>query len=73
MVVNGKHPERILAIEISHCLKCMVRSGMWRPEVWPFPTNLTSFAEMLVAHGKLAETVEDVQTIINTGNRGRLY
>jgi hypothetical protein len=51
----------------------MVRSGMWRPEVWPFPTNLPSFAEMLVARGKLAETVEDVQTIINTGNRGRLY
>jgi uncharacterized protein len=58
---------------LSHCLKCMVRSGMWRPEVWPFPTNLPSFAEMLVARGKLAETVEDVQTIINTGNRGRLY
>ncbi|WP_457300875.1 hypothetical protein [Phyllobacterium sp. P5_D12] len=30
MVVNGKRPERILAIEISHvlshCLKCVVRS-----------------------------------------------
>ena len=77
MAANGKLPEHILIIEISHvlshCPKCMIRSGMWRPEAWPDTSNLPSFAEMLVAHGKLAETVEEMQTIIDTGNRDRLY
>ncbi|MGL4964705.1 MAG: pyridoxamine 5'-phosphate oxidase family protein [Inquilinus sp.] len=77
MAVNGKLPEHILVIEISrvlsHCPKCMIRSGMWQPETWPDTSNLPSFAEMLVAHGKLAETVDEMQTIIETGNRDRLY
>ncbi|BCH17279.1 pyridoxamine 5'-phosphate oxidase family protein [Mesorhizobium sp. L-2-11] len=77
MAVNRKLPEHILVIEISHvlshCPKCMVRSGLWQPEAWPDTSNVPSFAEMLVAHGKLAETVEEMQTIIDTGNRDRLY
>jgi uncharacterized protein len=77
MAVNRKLPEHILVIEISHvlshCPKCMMRSGMWQPEAWPDTSNLPSFAEMLVAHGKLAETVEEMQAIIEKGNRDRLY
>jgi uncharacterized protein len=77
MAVNRKLPEHILVIEISHvlshCPKCMVRSGMWQPEAWPDTSNLPSFAEMLVAHAKLADTVEEMQAIIDTGNRDRLY
>jgi PPOX class probable FMN-dependent enzyme len=77
MAVNRKLPEHILVIEISHvlshCPKCMVRSGMWQPEAWPDTSNLPSFAEMLVAHAKLADTVEEMQAIIDTGTRDRLY
>ena len=55
MAVNGKLPEHVLVIEISHvlshCPKCMIRSGMWQPEAWPDTGDLPSFAEMLVAHG----------------------
>ena len=51
----------------------MIRSGLWRPETWPETVGLSSFAEMLVAHGKLAQTVEEMQAIIETGNRERLY
>jgi uncharacterized protein len=39
----------------------------------PDTSELPSFAEMLVAHGKLAETVEEMQAIIDSGNRERLY
>ncbi len=42
---------------------------MWQLEASPNTSNLPSFAEMLVAHGKLAETVEEMQTIIDMGNR----
>jgi PPOX class probable FMN-dependent enzyme len=77
MAINGKLPEHILIIEVSHvlshCPKCMVRSGLWQPEKWPDTTDLPSFAEMLVAHGKLADTVEEMQAIIDAGNRDRLY
>ena len=77
LAVNGKLPEHVLVIEISHvfshCPKCMIRSGMWQPKAWPDTSDLPSFAEMLVAHAKLAETVEEVQMVIDTGNRDRLY
>jgi PPOX class probable FMN-dependent enzyme len=77
MAVNGKAPQHVLVVEIthvlSHCPKCMIRSGMWQPEMWPDISTLPSFAEVLVAHGKLAQTVEEMQTIIEKGNRDRLY
>jgi PPOX class probable FMN-dependent enzyme len=77
MAVNRKQPDHVLVIEVlhvlSHCPKCMIRSGLWRPEAWPDTSELPSFAEMLVAHGKLGETVGEMQTIIDTGNRERLY
>ena len=76
-IVKGKLPDHVLVVEISHvlshCPKCMIRSGMWQPEAWPDTSNLPSFAEMLVAHGKLAQTVEEMQALIDTGNRERLY
>lgn len=77
MAVNGKLPAHVLVIEISHvlshCPKCMVRSGMWQPDTWPDTSNVPSFAETIVAHGKLAQTVEEMQTIVDAGNRDRLY
>jgi hypothetical protein len=77
MIVNRKLPDHVLVVEISHvlshCPKCMIRSGMWQPQAWPDTSDLPSFAEMLVGHGKLAETVEEMQVLIDTGNRDRLY
>ena len=58
---------------LSHCPKCMIRSRLWQPESWPAREGLPSFAEMLVAHGRLAETVEEMQAIVEAGNRERLY
>ena len=77
LAVNRKLPDHVLVVDVlhvlSHCPKCMVRSGLWRPEAWPDTSGLPSFAEMLVAHGKLAETVEEMQAIVDSGNRERLY
>ena len=76
MAVNGKLPEHVLVIEISHvlshCPKCMIRSGMWQPEAWRDTSNLPSFAEVLVAHARLG-TIEETQAVIDKGNRERLY
>ncbi len=77
MAVNGKLPDHVLVVGVehvlSHCPKCMIRSGLWQPDAWPDTTTLPTFAETLIAHAKLAETVEEVQAIIDTGNRERLY
>jgi PPOX class probable FMN-dependent enzyme len=77
LAVNGKLPDHALVVAVSrvlsHCPKCMVRSGLWQPEAWPNTGGLPSFAEMLVAHGKLAQTIKEMQAIIEAGNRERLY
>ena len=77
MAVNGKLPDHVLVVGVehvlSHCPKCMIRSGLWQPDAWPDITTLPTFAETLIAHAKLAETVEEVQSLIDTGNRERLY
>jgi PPOX class probable FMN-dependent enzyme len=77
MAMRGKLPDHALVVAVehvlSHCPKCMVRSGLWQPEAWPETSDLPTFAETLIAHAKLAETVEEVQASIETGNRERLY
>lgn len=77
MQVNGKLPDHALVVDVmevsAHCPKCMVRSGLWEKDSWPDTTGLPTFAETLVAHAKLGETVEQVQSIVDAGNRERLY
>jgi uncharacterized protein len=77
MAVNGKLPNHAMVVEVehvlSHCPKCMIRSGLWQSEAWPDTSTLPTFAEMLIAHAKLAMTVDEMQAIIDTGNRDRLY
>jgi PPOX class probable FMN-dependent enzyme len=77
LAVNDKMPDHVLVVHVervlSHCPKCMIRSGLWQPEAWPDTTNLPTFAETLKAHANLAESIEAIQTIIERGNRERLY
>jgi uncharacterized protein len=77
MAVKGKLPDHVIVVGVervlSHCPKCMIRSGLWDPNAWPDTSDLPTFAEVLVAHAKLAETVDEMQAIIETGNRERLY
>lgn len=77
MAIKGKLPDHVLVVEVehvlSHCPKCMIRSGLWEPAAWPDTSGLPTFAETLVAHAKTAETVDEMQAIIETGNRERLY
>ena len=77
MAVEGKLPDHVLVVEVkrvlSHCPKCMLRSALWEPSAWPDTTDLPTFAEILKAHAKLAKSIEEVQAIINKGNRERLY
>jgi PPOX class probable FMN-dependent enzyme len=77
LAVKGKLPDHVLVVAVSrvlsHCPKCMIRSGLWRPEAWPDPDGVPAFAETLVAHARLAESVEAVHAAIETANRDQLY
>jgi hypothetical protein len=51
----------------------MIRSGLWEPTAWADVSSVPSFADILRAHANLTQPVEDVQAIIDKGNRERLY
>ncbi len=77
MAMNGKLPDHALVVSVervlSHCPKCMIRSHLWESEAWPDPAGIPSLAELLVAHAALAETVEDVQAVVDNDAVVRLY
>jgi len=51
MAVKGKLPDHVMVVAVetvlSHCPKCMIRSGLWQPEMWPDTGTLPTFAETL--------------------------
>ncbi|MEO0995206.1 MAG: pyridoxamine 5'-phosphate oxidase family protein [Pseudomonadota bacterium] len=75
--VNGKDPRFVLLVTVeeamTHCPKCMVRSGMWQPEKWPDRSNIPTLAEAMVAHGKLSRSVAEMDEIIVNDGKNRLY
>ena len=77
MAVAGKVPELALVVTVEqafiHCAKCMIRSRLWEPELWPDLTGLPSQARCLVDHGKLSESLEEVQASVEESRRTRLY
>jgi PPOX class probable FMN-dependent enzyme len=77
MTINRKLPDHVIVITVdhvlSHCPKCMIRSGLWQPEAWPDISDLPTFAETLIAHARLAESIDEIEAIIEKGNRERLY
>jgi hypothetical protein len=51
----------------------MIRSGLWKPEAWPDTADVPSFAEILIAHARIGESVAQVEAMIEAGNHDRLY
>jgi PPOX class probable FMN-dependent enzyme len=49
MAIKGKQPDHVLVVEVehvlSHCPKCMIRSGLWEPEAWPDTSDVPTFAD----------------------------
>jgi PPOX class probable FMN-dependent enzyme len=77
LVASDKVPEFAIVIAIDevffHCPKCMIRSRLWEPECWPDTGDLASFAQAVVEAGKLDETPEQIQALLDRGIRERLY
>ncbi len=78
LAFKGKVPDHAIVVDVdrvlSHCTKCMVRSGLWKEEKWPDTANVPSLAEILVAHAKLeAAAKTEIQDLIDTDISERLY
>ena len=77
MALRGKVPEFAIVVTIAeaflHCAKCVIRSGLWQHEKWPEIDGLASLARVMIDHGKLADSVEKVQGLIDESYRDRLY
>jgi PPOX class probable FMN-dependent enzyme len=77
MAMNGKTPDHVLIVDVehvlTHCPKCMVRSGLWKPDKWPDPSGVPPFAETLAAHARLAESIDELTEMLERDTREKLY
>lgn len=77
MAIAGKKPEFAIVVTIReaffHCAKCVIRSRLWDASHWPDVAGLPSLARAMVDAGKLEETPEEMQALIDKDLRERLY
>ncbi|HMH18643.1 MAG TPA: MSMEG_1061 family FMN-dependent PPOX-type flavoprotein [Burkholderiales bacterium] len=77
MAVAGKLPEFAIVVHVNevffHCAKCVIRSRLWDTASWPDIADLAHHAQLLVEHGKLDMSVEQVRAKIQQNERERLY
>jgi uncharacterized protein len=77
MAINGKVPDLALVVTVEqlffHCQKCIIRSHLWEPDTWPDGTGLPTLAEAMVSHGRLTESVTEMQVLIEESLTTRLY
>ena len=77
MAIDGKIPNFAIVVTIEkiffHCAKCVIRSKIWDSDQWADLEGLPSLAQILVDHGKLSDSVEEMQVMIDQSYRDRLY
>jgi len=77
LTVHDKTPELAMAVTVEevffHCAKCVIRSQLWSAGSWPDLAGLPTLAEAMVDAGRLAETPEQMQALIDEDIRQRLY
>lgn len=77
MGIAGKLPDHAIVVNVTevffHCAKCVVRSKLWDPNAWPEIGGLPTLAQAMVAQGKLEETQEEMQALIEKDATERLY
>ena len=74
---QGKLPDLAIVVTVKrlyfHCAKSMIRSHLWQPDEWLATDHLPSLAETMVTHGRLSESLDEMQTIIDRDVAERLY
>ncbi len=77
LAVDGREPNLLMAVTVEeaflHCAKSIARANLWKPEKWPDTSEVPSLAEGMVAHGKLSDSVREMQVIIDKDYQTRMY
>ncbi len=77
MAINGRVPPLAILVRVEeafyHCGKAMIRSYMWHPEKWADIDGTPTYAEALIAHGKLDRSLEDMAEGVRSNEVNRLY
>lgn len=77
MAIGGKVPELALIVTVQeaflHCGKCVIRSRIWQPDEWPDSDGAPTLARTMIDHGRLADSLGDMEQAIDNDARKRLY
>jgi uncharacterized protein len=77
MALAGKLPDFAVIVNVQeaffHCAKCVIRSKLWDSNSWPELEGFPTLAQAMVSQGKLEDSVEEMQAIIEKSERERLY
>lgn len=75
--INGRVPDFAILTHVEeafyHCGKSIIRSKLWQPEEQSKPENLPTYAEALIAHGKLDVDYEEMDAHLRNNEENRLY
>ena len=75
--VKGRVPSFLIGIDVGeiyfHCAKAIHRSKLWKYEQWVDSSDLAKLGQIMVDNGKLADSKEKMQEIVDTDARERLY
>jgi len=74
---EGKLPSFAIIVEVKeafmHCSKCMIRSGLWNKNDETKERPVPTLGEILVVHGKLDISSEELDDRIKTSEKTNLY
>lgn len=75
--LQGKEPVLLTVVTVQeafvHCAKSIARSKLWKCEEWPDSSDVPSYAISTVAHAEIAETVDEMQALIDDDFSSRMY
>ncbi|MEM7139178.1 MAG: MSMEG_1061 family FMN-dependent PPOX-type flavoprotein [Myxococcota bacterium] len=62
MAVKGRVPEFAIVVYVErafmHCPKCVMRSGLWKPERWGDASSVADIGTAMIAHAEIDQTPE---------------
>jgi len=77
LAVNGRVPEFAIVLHVErvliHCPKCVVRSKLWKPDLWLDASDTAGIAEAMIAHAKLDTTPAELKARMDQDGITQLY
>lgn len=77
MAINGRAPALALVVDVEeaffHCAKCVIRSGLWQPELWPDISEMPGYGQITVDHSHWHESPDQVELQLQDSYSKNLY